>query len=279
MKTLEHDAVTKRERRMKRHEKWYGLYIILFYTFIYIPIAVSIVFSFNDQKKNTSWQGFTLDWWQQLFADSDIWQVVLNTLIVALVSTAFATVIGTLGAVGMVRHEFKGKQLLNSAVYIPIVIPEIVLAVALLCIYIKIDFPLGLWSIILGHSTLTLPFVVINVKSRLAGYDKSLEEAAMDLGANQRQTFFKVTLPMILPGILSGSFLAFTLSLDDLAISNFVTGIKSTTLPLEIQSMLRSGISPEINALTTLIMLIVAGAYIIFKVILPKQLESRSEND
>lgn len=279
MKTLEHDAVSKRERRMKRHEKWYGLYIILFYTFIYIPIAVSIVFSFNDQKKNTSWQGFTLDWWQQLFADSDIWQVVLNTLIVALVSTAFATVIGTLGAVGMVRHEFKGKQLLNSAVYVPIVIPEIVLAVALLCIYIKIDFPLGLWSIILGHSTLTLPFVVINVKSRLAGYDKSLEEAAMDLGANQRQTFFKVTLPMILPGILSGSFLAFTLSLDDLAISNFVTGIKSTTLPLEIQSMLRSGISPEINALTTLIMLIVAGAYIIFKVILPKQLERRSEND
>lgn len=279
MKTLEHDAVTKRERRMKRHEKWYGLYIILFYTFIYIPIAVSIVFSFNDQKKNTSWQGFTIDWWQQLFADSDIWQVVLNTLIVALVSTAFATVIGTLGAVGMVRHEFKGKQLLNSAVYVPIVIPEIVLAVALLCIYIKIDFPLGLWSIILGHSTLTLPFVVINVKSRLAGYDKSLEEAAMDLGANQRQTFFKVTLPMILPGILSGSFLAFTLSLDDLAISNFVTGIKSTTLPLEIQSMLRSGISPEINALTTLIMLIVAGAYIIFKVILPKQLERRSENN
>ncbi len=279
MKTLEHDAVSKRERRMKRHEKWYGLYIILFYTFIYIPIAVSIVFSFNDQKKNTSWQGFTLDWWQQLFADSDIWQVVLNTLIVALVSTAFATVIGTLGAVGMVRHEFKGKQLLNSAVYVPIVIPEIVLAVALLCIYIKIDFPLGLWSIILGHTTLTLPFVVINVKSRLAGYDKSLEEAAMDLGANQRQTFFKVTLPMILPGILSGSFLAFTLSLDDLAISNFVTGIKSTTLPLEIQSMLRSGISPEINALTTLIMLIVAGAYIIFKVVLPKQLERRSEND
>lgn len=264
---------------MKRHEKWYGLYIILFYTFIYIPIAVSIVFSFNDQKKNTSWHGFTLDWWQQLFADSDIWQVVLNTLIVALVSTAFATVIGTLGAVGMVRHEFKGKQLLNSAVYVPIVIPEIVLAVALLCIYIKIDFPLGLWSIILGHTTLTLPFVVINVKSRLAGYDKSLEEAAMDLGANQRQTFFKVTLPMILPGILSGSFLAFTLSLDDLAISNFVTGIKSTTLPLEIQSMLRSGISPEINALTTLIMLIVAGAYIVFKVILPKQLERRSGND
>ena len=279
MKNLEHDAVTKREHRMKRHEKWYGLYIILFYTFIYIPIVVSIVFSFNDQKKNTSWQGFTLDWWQQLFADSDIWQVVLNTLIVALVSTAFATVIGTLGAVGMVRHEFKGKQLLNSAVYVPIVIPEIVLAVALLCIYIKIDFPLGLWSIILGHTTLTLPFVVINVKSRLAGYDKSLEEAAMDLGANQRQTFFKVTLPMILPGILSGSFLAFTLSLDDLAISNFVTGIKSTTLPLEIQSMLRSGISPEINALTTLIMLIVAGAYIIFKVVLPKQLERRSEND
>ncbi len=274
MKTLEHETAGKRVRRAKRHEKWYGLYIVLFYTFIYIPIAVSVVFSFNDQKKNTSWQGFTFSWWQQLFADPDIWQVVLNTLLIALISTAFATVIGTLGAVGMVRHEFKGRQLLNSAVYVPIVIPEIVLAVALLCIYMKIGFPLGLWSIILGHTTLTLPYVVINVKSRLAGYDKSLEEAAMDLGANQRQTFLKVTLPMILPGIMSGSFLAFTLSLDDLAISNFVTGIKSTTLPLEIQSMLRSGISPEINALTTLIMLVVAGAYIVFKVILPRKLEN-----
>ncbi len=272
LKTLEHEAAGRRERKARRCEKWYGLYIVLFYTFIYIPIAVSIVFSFNDQKKNTSWQGFTLSWWQQLFADPDIWQVVLNTLLIALISTAFATIIGTLGAVGMVRHEFKGRQLLNSAVYVPIVIPEIVLAVALLCIYMKIGFPLGLWSIILGHTTLTLPYVVINVKSRLAGYDKSLEEAAMDLGANQRQTFFKVTLPMIVPGIMSGSFLAFTLSLDDLAISNFVTGIKSTTLPLEIQSMLRSGISPEINALTTLIMLIVAGAYIVFKVILPRRL-------
>lgn len=274
MKTLEHEAAGRRGRRARRHEKWYGLYIVLFYTFIYIPIAVSVIFSFNDQKKNTSWQGFTLSWWQQLFADPDIWQVVLNTLLIALISTAFATVIGTLGAVGMVRHEFKGRQLLNSAVYVPIVIPEIVLAVALLCIYMKIGFPLGLWSIILGHTTLTLPYVVINVKSRLAGYDKSLEEAAMDLGANQRQTFLKVTLPMILPGIMSGSFLAFTLSLDDLAISNFVTGIKSTTLPLEIQSMLRSGISPEINALTTLIMMVVAGAYILFKVILPKKLEN-----
>lgn len=274
MKTLEHETAGRRERKVRRHEKWYGLYIILFYTFIYIPIAVSVIFSFNDQKKNTSWQGFTFSWWQQLFADPDIWQVVLNTLLIALISTAFATVIGTLGAVGMVRHEFKGRQLLNSAVYVPIVIPEIVLAVALLCIYMKIGFPLGLWSIILGHTTLTLPYVVINVKSRLAGYDKSLEEAAMDLGANQRQTFLKVTLPMIVPGIMSGSFLAFTLSLDDLAISNFVTGIKSTTLPLEIQSMLRSGISPEINALTTLIMLVVAGAYILFKVILPHKLEN-----
>lgn len=276
MKTWERENMTKRERKNIRNEKFYGLYIVLFYTFIYIPIAVSVVFSFNDQKKNTNWVGFTTSWWAELFQDGDIWKVVANTLIIALVSTLFATIIGTLGAVGLVRHEFKGKQFLNSAVYIPIVIPEIVLAVALLCIYIKIGFPLGLWSIILGHTTLTLPFVVINVKSRLAGYDKSIEEAAMDLGANQRQTFFKVTMPMILPGIMSGSFLAFTLSLDDLAISNFVTGIKSTTLPLEIQSMLRSGISPEINALTTLIMAVVATAYVIFKVVIPKRIEAKS---
>lgn len=278
MKTWERNTGSRRERRHRRGERLYGLYIVLFYTFIYIPIAVSVVFSFNDQKKNTNWVGFTTEWWQQLFSDGDIWKVVGNTLIIAVMSTLLATIIGTLGAVGLVRHEFKGRQLLNSAVYIPIVIPEIVLAVALLCIYMKIGFPLGLWSIILGHTTLTLPFVVINVKSRLAGYDKSIEEAAMDLGADQKQTFFRVTLPMILPGIMSGSFLAFVLSLDNLAISNFVTGIKSTTLPLEIQSMLRSGISPEINALTTLIMLVVAGVYIICKVVIPRRLEAKSKN-
>lgn len=276
MKKWECDVIGKKERKHRRNEKFYSLYIILFYTFIYIPIAVSVVFSFNDQKKNTNWIGFTTGYWAELFQDGDIWKVVLNTLIIALASTLFATIIGTLGAVGMVRHNFKGKQFLNSAVYIPIVIPEIVLAVALLCIYMKIGFPLGRWSIILGHTTLTLPFVVINVKARLAGYDKSIEEAAMDLGANSRQTFFKVTLPMIFPGMMSGAFLAFTLSLDDLAISNFVTGIKSTTLPLEIQSMLRSGISPEINALTTLMMVIVATVYILFKVIIPKRMEQKN---
>lgn len=273
MKTLEHEGSGSKRKRRLRNDRMYRIYIFLFYTFIYIPIAVSIAFSFNDQEKNTNWAGFTTSWWGQLFSDADIWKVVINTLIIALVSTLLSTVLGTLGAVGMVRHNFKGKQLLNSAVYIPIVIPEIVLAVALLCIYMKISFPLGMWSIILGHTTLTLPFVVINVKSRLAGYDQSIEEAAMDLGANQSQTFFKITLPMIAPGMMSGAFLAFTLSLDDLAISNFVTGIKSTTLPLEIQSMLRSGISPEINALTTLIMMVVTAVYVLFKVILPKRME------
>ncbi len=262
--------MNRREKKQKRFNRIYFVFAILIYSFIYLPIAVSVLFSFNTQEKNTSWEGFTTFWWGKLFQDGDLWSIVFNTLFIAVVSTLLAAIIGTLGAVGMVRHNFKGKQLLNSAIYIPIVIPEIVLAVALLCIYVKFNVPLGRTTIIFGHTTLTVPFIVINVKARLAGYDKSLEEAAMDLGANRIQTFFKITLPMIKPGVMSGAFLAFTLSLDNLAISNFVTGIKSTTLPIEILGMLRSGISPEINALTTVIMGIIAFFYVFLKILLPK---------
>ena len=262
--------MNKNNKTQKRTDRIYFIFTLLVYTFIYIPIVIIIIFSFNDQPKNTYWNGFTTIWWSELFRDTKLWGIVMNTLIISVVSTISASIIGTIGAVGMVRHDFKGKRFLNSAIYIPIIIPEIVLAVALLCIYTKFGIPLGKATIIFGHITLTVPFIVINVKARLAGYDKSLEEAAMDLGANRIQTFFKIILPMIMPGILSGALLAFTLSLDDLVISNFVTGIKSTTLPVEILGMLRSGISPEINALTTIIMTIITLIYICIIILLTK---------
>ena len=245
--------MSKRDTRRKAKTAAQKILSVLIYTFIYIPVIVLIVFSFNNQKANTNWVGFTTSYYSTLFKDTDLWKIFLNSMILAVVSTALSVIIGTLAAVGLSRHNFKGKTAINNILYVPIVIPEIVLAVALLSIMSVIHVPLGIVTLIIGHTTLTVPFVIINVKSRLSNFDSSVEEASMDLGANRRTTFFRVVLPMIMPGVVSGGFLAFTLSLDDLIISNFIAGTNTTTLPVKIYSMVKAGISPEINALTTLI--------------------------
>lgn len=257
--------MTKRDRRRKTKTLAQKILSVLIYAFIYIPVIVLIVFSFNDQKANTNWVGFTTSYYSALFKDTDLWKIFLNSMIIAVVSTVLSVIIGTLAAVGLSRHNFKGKGAINNMLYVPIVIPEIVLAVSLLSIMSIIQFPLGLISLILGHTTLTVPFVIVTVKSRLSDFDNSVEEASMDLGANRRTTFFKVVLPMIMPGVVSGGFLAFTLSLDDLIISNFIAGTNTTTLPVKIYSMVKSGISPEINALTTLIIAVFLVGIVISK--------------
>lgn len=245
--------MSKRERRKKLKSLTSSIFSALVYSYIYIPVVILIIFSFNDQKANTNWVGFTTEWYVKLFRDPEILGIFGNTLIVAVISTILSVIIGTIGAVGLARFNFKGKSIISNALYVPIVIPEIVLAVALLSIFSAISFPLGMLTLILGHATLTVPFVIITIKSRLSGFDQSVEEASMDLGADRRTTFLKVTLPMIMPGVMSGGFLAFTLSLDDLIISNFIAGTKTMTFPVKVYSMVKSGISPEINALTTII--------------------------
>ena len=182
------------------------------------------------------------------------------SLIIAIISTAVSTVIGTLGAVGLSKYQFRGKNLIDQLLYIPVVIPEIRLGVALLCIFSTIRMPLGILSITLSHITFCIPFVVISVRARLAGFDKFLEEAAMDLGANRVVTFWKIILPLIMPGVTSGAMLSFSLSLDDVIISFFVTGPGSTTLPLKILSMVKTGVTPEVNALSTIIMFVIIVA-------------------
>lgn len=259
-----------RERRRKINKAGTKVFTSLVYAYIYIPVIILVVFSFNNQKANTNWVGFTTQYYSMLFHDSDLWKIFMDTLIIALVSTALSVIIGTVAAVGLARFDFKGKSFLNNVLYVPIVIPEIVLAVALLSIFSVVQFPLGIVTVILGHTTLTVPFVIITIKARLSDFDQSVEEASMDLGANRRTTFLKVTLPMIMPGVISGGFLAFTLSLDDLIISNFITGTNCMTLPIKIYSMVKSGISPEINALTTLII----GLFLI-GLIISKVLEKR----
>lgn len=240
----------------KLNKVWKNSYIALVFLFLYLPIFVVILFSFNTSKMNIVFQDFTFKWYGMFFKNRSLMEALLNTLIIGIVSTAVSTVIGTIGAVGLNRYNFKGKQILDKLLYIPVVIPEIVLGIALLSVYSILNIPLGLTSIILSHITFSIPFVVITVRARLAGFDKSLEEACMDLGANRILTFRKVTLPLIMPGVLSGAMLAFSLSLDDVVISFFTCGPQSTTLPLKIFSMVKTGVTPEVDALSAVIMLI-----------------------
>ena len=234
-----------------------NFFIVLVFLFLYIPIVMVVIFSFNTSQMNIVWEGFTPRWYGTFFQNRSLMEALWLSLYIAVVSTAIATVIGTLGAVGLKRFEFRGKHFIDQLLYIPVVIPEVVLGVALLCIFSALKIELGVTTIILSHVTFCIPFVVMNVRARIAGFDKSLEEAAQDLGANGIQTFFKVTLPLIMPGVTSGAMLSFSLSLDDVIISFFVTGPGSTTLPLKIFSTVKTGVTPEVNALSTIIMFVV----------------------
>lgn len=241
---------------MKKNSLTSIIYLCLIYTFLYLPILILIVFSFNSSKVNALWQGFTFKWYLKLLNDKQILNALKNTLIVAFTSTIISTILGTLTAVGMYKFKFKGKKVLDGLLYIPVVIPEIVLGIALLAFFSMVKVSLGLPTLIIAHVTFCIPFVVIVVKSRIAGFDISLEEAAMDLGATKLKTFTNITLPIIMPGIIAGILLSFTLSMDDVITSFFVYGPESATLPIKIFSMVKTGVSPEINALSTIMLLV-----------------------
>ncbi len=236
----------------KKPALWLRIYSFIAYLYIYIPIVVLIVFSFNTMKLNVRWQGFTLNWYNVLFNDQQVLLAVQNTLIIAAVSTVVATVVGTLAALAMQRYHFPGYNASETLMYIPIVIPEVVMGISLLVFFVMIKLTLGLVTITLAHIAFNIPFVALVVRARLHGYDNSIDEAAMDLGANEATTFWRVTLPTIMPGVLSGALLALTLSLDDYVITYFTAGPGSTTLPLRVFSMVRFMVTPEVNALSTL---------------------------
>jgi spermidine/putrescine transport system permease protein len=229
------------------------LFLCMVYLFLYLPIAVVIAYSFNASPLNVVFTGFTTHWYVTMFSNTLLMNSFQNTLIVAATSTIISVVIGTLCAVGLFRFEFKLKSLITNTLYIPIAIPEIVFGIALLVFFSSIHLGTGLFTLILSHVTFSMPFVAITVRSRIAGFDRSIEEAARDLGANELRTFTRVTLPNIMPGVIAGGMLALTLSLDDVVISFFTSGPDSTTLPLRILGMVKKGVSPDVNALATLV--------------------------
>lgn len=231
------------------------IYSILIYLFLYIPIIVLVVFSFNESKLNAVWTGFSLKWYKSLLSNYSILTAVKNSLLVAFVSSIASVIIGTITAVGMYKFKFKGKGILDGLLYVPIVIPEIVMGISLLAFFSQVKISLGITTLIIAHITFSISYVVVVVRARLDGFDKTIEEAAMDLGADSWTTFFKITLPMIMPGVVAGGLLAFTLSLDDVIISFFMAGPGSVTLPLKVFSMVKFGVTPEINALSTVLMI------------------------
>jgi spermidine/putrescine transport system permease protein len=236
----------------KKPAWWLRIYAVLAYVYIYLPILLLIIFSFNSQKINVRWEGFTLHWYGVLFRDQDVLLATRNTLLIAFISTLVSTVIGTFAALALQRYRFPGYIFAESTLYIPVIIPEVVMGISLLVFFSQIGMRLGLTTITLAHIAFNIPFVTLVVRARLHGFDKSIEEAAMDLGANEIKTFLRVTLPTIMPGVLAGAMLAFTLSLDDYVITYFTAGPGSTTLPLRVFSMVRFAVTPEVNALSAL---------------------------
>jgi spermidine/putrescine transport system permease protein len=228
------------------------LYTAFVYAYLYLPILILVFFSFNTQKLNLRWQGFTWHWYEVLFQDGSLLQAAQNSLLIALVAATISTIIGTLAALGLERYAPRGGIVAEALLYLALVVPDIVLGIGMLILFAQAGVKTGLNTVILAHIVLCTPFVALTVRARLQGVDQSLEEAAMDLGANPFVTFWRVTLPTIAPGVISGGLLALTLSLDDYVVTYFTTGPGATTLPLKIYGMVRFSITPEINALSTL---------------------------
>jgi spermidine/putrescine transport system permease protein len=237
----------------------------LVYLFLYLPIAVLVVFSFNAARQTAVWDGFTLDWYRRLLADGPLLAAVRNSLDVAAVTTVAATVLGTLAALALGaqgRPEFRGRRgrrFTQALLLLPVIIPEIVLGAALVTFFGISRMRLSLTTVVIAHVVFSVSYVAIVVRARLAGLDPSLEEAARDLGAGPFDTFRRVTLPLLLPGIMASALLVFTLSIDDYVITSFVAGVGATTLPLHIYSMLKVGVTPEVNAVSSLLLAVTIG--------------------
>lgn len=234
-----------------------NLFITIVFIFLFLPIFVLVLFSFNSSELNIEFTGFTLNWYKELISNKDLIEAFSNTLLIAIISTILSTVIGTLAAIGLHKYEFPFKNVINKLLYIPIVIPEIVLGISLLSMYTLFKLELSIFTILLSHIAFSIPYVIVSVRTVLNSRINNIEQASYDLGANNFQTFMYVTLPSIASGVKSGSLLAFTLSLDDVVISYFTSGPGSNTLPLKIYSMIKTGITPDVYALTSIVLLIV----------------------
>jgi spermidine/putrescine transport system permease protein len=244
------------------------------YAFLYVPLLIVIVYSFNDSRLNAEWVGFTFGWYDKLFHNQDMLLAAGNSLLIGLTASAVSTVLGTMAGLAMYRYR---NRLLSILVLAPIAIPEILMGVSLLIFFVLLNLTLGLVSVALAHIAFCIGFVAIVVRSRLAGMDESLTEAARDCGASPLSTFRYVTLPLIMPGVIAGALMAFTLSIDDFVITFFTAGAGTVTLPLQIYSMIKIAVTPEVNAISTLLMLLTLALIIVASKLSPSLLGTDEE--
>lgn len=259
---------------MRNRTRLPNVYIGIVTAVLYLPIILVILYSFNESKISSVWGGFSFKWYEILFDDKAMFQALGNSLILAFASSCAAGVIGTLGAYGFTKIQSRTKGAIESLSMLPIMIPEIILGMVFMTFFALLGLPFGMMTLILAHTAFCIPYVYMLVKARLVGMDKSLAEAARDLGAGEIRVFFDITLPLLLPAILSGMLLSFAMSFDDVIISVFVTGVNVNTLPIKVYTQLKTGVTPEINALCTLMLtvtiLIVVLSNVLGKIGKPK---------
>ena len=238
----------------KKKFSFSGFYMGLVFFIMYLPIAVVVAFSFNESKLPVRWTGFSLQWYIKLFQNRAMMEALGNSLILAVLSCLVSAVIGTLGAVGLSRIHWRSKGILEYISILPLMIPEIILGMVLMAFFYMLGIPFGMLTLLIGHTVFCVPYILMEVKARLAGMDPSLEEAARDLGASGFRAFWDITLPLIMPAVISGSLLAFAMSMDDVVISIFINGPRISTLPIKVYTQMKTGVTPEINALCTIML-------------------------
>lgn len=256
---------------MRKRPIWLWIAALTAYAFLYVPLVIVVVYSFNDSRLNAEWVGFTLDWYDKLFHNQEMLAAAGNSLLIALTASAVSTVLGTMAGVAMYRYR---TRLLQILVLAPIAIPEILMGVSLLIFFVLLNFTLGLISVALAHIAFCIGFVAIVVRARLAGMDETLTEAARDCGASPWNAFRYITLPLIMPGVIAGALMAFTLSIDDFVITFFTAGAGTVTLPLQIYSMIKIAVTPEVNAVSSLLMLLTLALIIIASKVSPSLLRT-----
>lgn len=244
-----------------------NIFMFVVYAYLYIPIIILVTNSFNEDRYGLSWKGFSWNWYERLFNNDTLIQAAFHSVTIAFFAATLATIVGGLTAIALYRYRFRGKQAVSGMLFIVMMSPDIVMAVSLLALFMVVGISLGFWSLLLAHVTFCLPYVTVTIFSRLNGFDARMLEAAKDLGASEVTILRKIILPLALPAVVSGWLLSFTISLDDVVVSSFVSGVSYEILPLRIFSLVKTGVTPEVNALATIMIVLSLGLVILSQLV------------
>lgn len=263
---------------MKKNGKIGKIYLVVMFCVMYLPIAIVVVHSFNESKLPVKWGGFSLRWYEQLFSNQPLLEALVNSLILGVISCLVSAVIGTLGAIGLSRLPWRSKGILEYISMLPLMIPEIILGMVLMAFFSMLHLPFGMLTLVIGHTVFCVPYIFIEVQARLVGMSPSLEEAARDLGASSGRALRDITIPLIMPAVLSGSLLAFAMSMDDVVISIFINGPRLSTLPIKVYTQLKAGVKPEINALCTCMLAVTLIVILLYSLVIKLRRRTEDKN-